>query len=56
VYLSDVAALLEELDGVDHATELALLVAGAPRGDVVQVPPDRLVAAGFLDVTLGGTG
>jgi predicted phage baseplate assembly protein len=55
VYLSDVAALVEGLEGVDHAAELSLLVAGAPAGEVVAVPADRLVAAGFLDVTLGGT-
>lgn len=55
VYLSDMAALIEALDGVDHAAELSLLVAGAPAGEVVGVPSDRLVAAGFLDVTLGGT-
>lgn len=56
VYLSDVAALLEKLEGVDHARDLSLTVGGAPAGDVVAVPPDRLVAAGFLDVTLGGEG
>jgi hypothetical protein len=53
VYLSDVAALLERLDGVDHIGELSLTVGGAPHGDVLAVPADRLVAAGFLDVTLG---
>ncbi len=54
VYLSDVAGLIEGLQGVDHAAELSLLVAGAPAGEVVAVPSDRLVAAGLLDVTLGG--
>jgi hypothetical protein len=53
VYLSDVASLLERLDGVDHVGDLALTVDGAPQGDVVTVPGDRLVAAGVLDLTLG---
>lgn len=53
VYLSDLAALLGALDGVDYVEELTLLADGAPQGDVVTVPSDRLVAAGFLDVALG---
>ena len=54
VYLADLAALLEALDGVDHVEELALVVDGAPQGESVAVPGDRLVAAGVLDVSLGG--
>ncbi len=56
IHLSDVAALLETLQGVDHADDLALVVAGAPQGELVAVPSDRLLAAGFLDVTLGAEG
>ena len=55
VYLSDVAGLLEGLEGVDHSSDLALIVAGSPQDELVAVPPDRLVAAGFVDVTLGGS-
>jgi predicted phage baseplate assembly protein len=54
VYLSDVAAQLEALDGVDHIEELTLVVDGAPQGESAAVPGDRLVAAGVLDVSLGG--
>jgi Baseplate J-like protein len=54
VYLSDVAALLEGLAGIDYVESLALVVAGSPQGTGVEVPPDRLVCAGAIDVELGG--
>jgi predicted phage baseplate assembly protein len=52
VYLSDVAALLEGISGVDHVNTMSLLLDGTPRGEVVEVPPDRIVTAGRLQVTL----
>jgi predicted phage baseplate assembly protein len=52
VYLSDVAATLERVDGVDHVRELALLVDGQLQGERAAVRPDRIVVAGTLRVRL----
>jgi hypothetical protein len=54
VFLSDVAALVEGTAGVDHARTLVLLSEGTPRGEVVEVPADRIVMAGRLRATLAG--
>jgi len=54
VFVSDLASLLERVEGVDHVSELVLVVDGAPQGERVVVPGDRLTAAGPIDVTLGG--
>lgn len=54
LYVSAVAALIEGLSGVDHVRTLELLVDGSPVADVVPVPPDRLVAAGPLRISLVG--
>jgi hypothetical protein len=48
VYLSDLAALLERVTGVDYVAELILLLEGTPQGDFIPVPPDRIVVAGEL--------
>ena len=53
VYLSDVAAVVEGIEGVDYIKTLELTVAGTPHGEVVQVPENRIVVAGPLRVTLG---
>lgn len=52
VYLSDIARRLEELPDVDAVTSLRLLVDGSPVGDSAVVPPDRLVVAGDLRISL----
>jgi hypothetical protein len=54
VYLSDLAATLEALGGVDYVERLNLLTDGVPRGERVSVPPDRIVVAGPARVTLAG--
>ena len=54
VYLSDVAAVLETVPGVDYASSLALTVQGVAMGERVEVPADRLVVAGTLRLTLSG--
>jgi predicted phage baseplate assembly protein len=54
VYLSDVAARLERVDGLDHVLALNLLHGDTPQGAVVRVPPDRIVVAGSLEVRLAG--
>jgi predicted phage baseplate assembly protein len=55
VFLSDVAAVLERTPGVDYVETLNLLLDGTPRGESVQVPPDRIVVAGPLRLTLAGS-
>ena len=52
VYLSDVAAVLEGMEGVDYVPTINLLLNGTPRGERVIVPPDRIVVAGPLLVSL----
>lgn len=54
VFLSDVAALLEGLRGVDYVSTLGLDRDGEPAGERVAVPEDRMVVAGPLRVTLTG--
>lgn len=56
VYLSDVAALLESVPGVDYVKTLELILNGTPHGEVVPVPQDRIVVAGPLRVSLTGDG
>lgn len=52
VFLSDVAALLEAVPGVDHVAQLDLLLDDAPVGPRVEVPPDRIVVAGALRIVM----
>jgi uncharacterized phage protein gp47/JayE len=54
VYLSDVATVLESVDGLDHAELIQLLVADELRGDFVEVPPDQIVVAGTIRLILKG--
>jgi hypothetical protein len=52
VYLSDLAALVEGLPGIDYAEGMDLLLDGAPVGERAEVPPDRVVAAGPVHVEI----
>jgi hypothetical protein len=52
VFLSDIAALLEGIDGVDFVGELELLRDDIPQGERVAVPPDRIVVAGSLHIEM----
>ena len=52
VYLSDAAALLESVEGVDYVQELNLLLRNTPRGEQVVVPPDRIVVAGSIRIEM----
>jgi len=52
VYVSDVATMLESVPGVDFVEEIELLLDGITQGDVVAVPPDRIVVAGPMRVRL----
>jgi hypothetical protein len=48
VFISDVAAILEGIPGVDHAELLELRLNDTPVGDSVSVPPNRMIVAGPL--------
>ncbi|MDZ7268435.1 MAG: putative baseplate assembly protein [candidate division KSB1 bacterium] len=52
VFLSDVAAVLERVEGVDFVKELTLLWNGAPQGESLKVPEDRIVVAGEIRIKL----
>ncbi len=50
VAVSDICALLEGIDGVDHIENL--LLEGADEGDLVPIPPDALVANGTHSINI----
>ncbi|MBE2222489.1 MAG: putative baseplate assembly protein [Anaerolineae bacterium] len=52
VYLSDVAAVLEAVRGVDYVSTINLLWKGSPQGEFLEVPQDRIVVAGLLKIML----
>lgn len=52
VFLSDVAAVLEAVSGVDYVQTLNLLLDNVPSGERIDVPPDRIVIAGPIRITL----
>ena len=52
VYLSDVAAVLAGVPGLDSIRLLSLLVGGVPAGDHVAVGPLQIVVAGSFQFTL----
>jgi hypothetical protein len=54
VYLSDVASVLEAVDGVDFVSELGLLLDGVAQEERVRVPDDRLAVAGDVRLKLAG--
>lgn len=47
-YLSDVAAVLERVEGIDYVKDLALLVNGALQNEQVTIADDRVVVAGRI--------
>jgi hypothetical protein len=52
VYLSDLAAVLERVDGVDYVEELAVSVDGRIGGERVDIAAHRTVVAGDLRLKL----
>jgi hypothetical protein len=50
VFLSDIAAVLERVKGVDYVQELALLLNGALQGEQVKVAEDQVVVAGQIRI------
>ena len=56
VYLSDVATVLESVEGLDHAELIQLLVNNEVRGEFAEVRDDRIVVAGVIRLQLKGAG
>jgi hypothetical protein len=52
VFLSDVAAVVEKVPGVDFAREIGLLREDTPQGERIPVPRDRLVMAGTIRIKM----
>jgi len=48
VYMSDIAAVLERVEGVDYVKELELLVDGQLQGERIAVADSRIVSAGEI--------
>jgi predicted phage baseplate assembly protein len=56
VYLSDVAVVLESVDGMDHAESIQLVVNSAVQGELAAPPPDQIVVAGIVRLKVKGPG
>jgi hypothetical protein len=54
VYLSDVARVLEAVEGLDFAEIIQLLADDEVHGDFVKIPADHIVAAGTLRLNVKG--
>lgn len=54
IYLSDVAAVLERVEGLDYVEEIALLINGGIQGERVKVAEDRIAVAGEIRLKLKG--
>jgi hypothetical protein len=54
VFLSDLAAELERVQGVDHLRELSLLAEEIPQGERLRVPEGQVVAAGNIAILMRG--
>ena len=56
VYLSDVAVVLESVDGMDHAESIQLVVNSEVKGEFAAPPPDQIVVAGIVRLRVKGPG
>jgi hypothetical protein len=54
VFASDVAAVIEHVDGVDYTQELALLRSGVPAGERLDLAADRIPVAGAIRLRIVG--
>ena len=52
VFLSDVAAVLERVEGIDYVDELALVQNSVAQGDRLAVAPQQVVVAGQIELRL----
>ena len=50
--MSDVAAVLERVKGVDYVKELTLFVQGNLQGERIPIADDRVVVAGVIRLKL----
>ncbi|MFZ2162580.1 MAG: putative baseplate assembly protein [Sideroxyarcus sp.] len=51
-HLSNIAAVIEDTDGVDYARDIRLFVDGGERGQSIEVPRDALLCAGAHEIKL----
>lgn len=56
VFLSDVAAVLESVPGMDHAESIQLIVNNQVQSEAAVVPPDQIVVAGAIRLKVKGPG
>ena len=56
VYLSDVARVLEGVEGMAYAELIQLLVNDEVRGEFAEVPSDQIVVAGTIRLKVKGSG
>ncbi|WP_431272998.1 hypothetical protein ACQ858_12145 [Variovorax ureilyticus] len=54
--MSDVAAELERVPGVDYIESLDLVIGGVPQGESVRVADDEVVAAGPIVLRIDESG
>jgi hypothetical protein len=52
VFLSDIAAVLERVEGIDYVRELSLLLDSEAQGERVRVADDKVVVAGQIRLSL----
>ncbi|HEV7607371.1 MAG TPA: putative baseplate assembly protein [Steroidobacteraceae bacterium] len=52
VYLSQIAAAIEAVEGVEHAEDIVLSLAGAMAGMTLAIPRDQLVSSGVHELVL----
>lgn len=52
VYTSDVAAVLERIEGLDYVQEITLLKDSVPQGDRVEIPDEYIVVTGAIQLSV----
>ena len=52
VFLSDIAAVLERVAGIDYVKELSLLINSESQGERIKVADDKVVVAGQIRLSL----
>jgi predicted phage baseplate assembly protein len=52
IFHSDLATILQKLPDVDYVDQMELIVNNSPAGDQVAVPPDKLIAAGPIQIVM----
>ena len=52
IFLSDISTILQKIPGVDYVDQVELIVNSSPAGDQVAVPPNKLIAAGPIQIVM----